>query len=191
MVGNIVDLARQLRHPVGVPHIGRKKLHKGRLRMLRGAHRHVELVRHDHAVLRVAVFPPELVTDYGHVQRAGRLRCVLDREDHARGGQEHHDHNDDRHDGPGELHLRRSVHLRRLDVVVIFLRAELVVHIDPGAADNHQNAHRDADHEQAQVIFLFGWRRGRPEHVGHGRGLVLRPGACPKQQAAAKRCRRA
>ena len=60
------------------------------------AYRHVQFIRGDHAQRRIPKFPPELMADRDDFDRSGRLGGVLDGLDHARGGQEQHQHDQHR-----------------------------------------------------------------------------------------------
>src|SRR5215469_16920615 len=93
MIRDQVRFTRQPRNPEAVIRVRGEQRNK-RWRWLGVvAYGHVQLIRRDESVLRIAVLPPELVTDGRYLDRPRRLRRVLQRMDHARGAQKqyHHD----------------------------------------------------------------------------------------------------
>src|SRR5262249_55087022 len=115
-VWNEVGLAAQLRNPEAVIRVRGEQLHERRPWVRGIAHGDVQLVRGDDPEAGVAELPPELMTDDGDVERAGWPARVLHGVDHARGGQEQHEHDQARNDGPGELDLRAAVDLGRFTI---------------------------------------------------------------------------
>src|SRR6266852_6013806 len=88
-------------------------------------HGDMEFVRGDDAEAGISKFPPKLVSDCGHFHRLSRLRRVLDRVNHSCRSQKKDNNDEDRNDGPGELNLSASIHLRRLRLCAPHTAAEL------------------------------------------------------------------
>src|ERR1700722_5122075 len=112
-------LPRQLWHPETMDHVCREQREIRRRRCLGIAQRHMQLIDRVDAELRIVELPPELVADHSDIQCRFRLRSILDREDHACSRKKEHDDNQHRDNGPGQLHLNRSIYLRWLACVIV------------------------------------------------------------------------
>src|SRR6266852_1716427 len=146
VVWNQIGLAGEARHPEAVVGIRREQVEEGRL-----ADGQVQLVRGDDLQPRVPILPPELVADDGHLERAFRARSVLDAEDDSRRGEEEHQHDDDRSDGPGQLHLGASIDLSRLATIVVVSPPELHDRVRQQPGDDGENYSGDREHKQRQL----------------------------------------
>ena len=103
------------------------------------AYRNMQFIRRDHAQGRITELPPELMADGDHFNRPRRLRSILDRMDHARRGEEKHQHDQHRNHSPGKFHLVAAINLRRLAAVVVPAPAEFHNGIHKQAEDNRKN----------------------------------------------------
>ena len=90
----------------------------------------MQFVGCDDPQLRVTKLPPVLMSNHDHIQSASRLGSILNRMDHARGGQEQDNDNQGWNDRPGQLNLRASVHLSRLAAGIYCSPTELNDGID-------------------------------------------------------------
>ena len=111
----------------------------------------MQFVGSDNAKSRVTKFPPELMADGSHFDRPRGFGGILDGVDHARRGEEKHQHNEDRNHGPGELYLIAAINLRRLTAIVVSTPAELRNGIGEQAENNHKNDAGDGEHQQRQM----------------------------------------
>src|ERR1700683_3104213 len=100
-VRNQVRLSSKTRHPKAVVRVSGKKSEKSGSRTRRVANRNMQLVGGDNSQSRIAKFPPELVADGDDLDRAWRLRCVLDGMDHACRGEEKHQYDEYWNHRPG------------------------------------------------------------------------------------------
>ena len=87
--------------------------------MLRIAYRNMKFVRGDHTQSGITKFPPILMADGHDFNRSGRLGSILNRENHARSGQEQDENDQAGNYGPSQLHLIAAIHLRRLAPVIV------------------------------------------------------------------------
>src|SRR5258706_1165740 len=86
--------------------------------MSRAANRNVQFVSRYDAEGRISELPPELMADRGDLKRCGWFRSILDRVNHAGGGQKQNDHDQNPNDGPGQLNLRAAIYLCRLALII-------------------------------------------------------------------------
>ena len=92
--------------------------------------------------------------------------------DHAGRRQEQGDHDQDRHDRPGQLDLRAPVHLRRLAIGAASPGAELHDRVSQEGRDDDEDHPGDGEHEHGQVEDRLR-RRGRGrEDAGDKRARV-------------------
>ena len=118
VIRNQVCLSCKLRYPEAVIRVGGKQFQECRCGISRVAHRDMEFVCGDDAKLGIPKFPPKLMPDCGHLHRLCGPRRVLDRVDHSRSRQKKDNNDENRNDGPGQLNLRASIHLRWLTLCV-------------------------------------------------------------------------
>ena len=124
MIWNQIGFAGEAGHPETVIGIGGKQRQECRRWMGRIAHRYMQFVCGNDVQLRIAIFPPILMPDHGHLERSGRTVRVLNRHDHTR-GREEQGHNDENGNyGPSQFHLRAPVDLRGLTAVIVVLMPE-------------------------------------------------------------------
>ena len=79
------------------------------------------------------------MADGDDLDRPRRLGSILNRMDHARCGEEEHQHDKHGNHSPGELHLIAAVNLRRFATIVTAALAELHDRIYKQAENNYKN----------------------------------------------------
>src|SRR5271169_6906786 len=84
MVGNEVGLAGEFRDPEAVVGVGGKQGQERRSRIRGIAHRDVQLIRGNNPQLRIAKFPPVLVSDGSDLDGARGLGSILNGMDYSR-----------------------------------------------------------------------------------------------------------
>lgn len=82
------------------------------------AHWDMKFIRGNHTELRIAVFPPELMSDDRNIHRISWLGNCLGAQDYPRRAQEQHHHDQDGNHGPRQLDLVAAVNLRRLALLI-------------------------------------------------------------------------
>ena len=80
--------------------------------MARITDRDMQFVRSDNPELRIAKFPPELMSDHDDIQCSLWLADVFSVEDDPSGSQEHNDNDDHGNYRPGKLDLTTAINLR-------------------------------------------------------------------------------
>ena len=163
VVRDQVALAVELRHPEGVEHVLGREREIGR-----AAHRQIELVRRDHAVLRIPELPPPLVADDLNLQRARDRLCLRleDRLDRWNGDEGEDDRWNER---PAYFEGGVAVELLGLAVAVALTETDENHHQQRLDENEHDNAHvQQSAREQIHGVTELGVRpenRVRSERV--------------------------
>ena len=118
------------------------------VRYVADARGHVQLVRGHDPEVRILELPPPLVADHAHVDGVGRRRGSLDLVDRPRGRRDQDEHDEDRHDGPRQLHRIAAVHLRRLAAVVAGTTPVAHAAVGEQSADEQKDGGGERQHEQ-------------------------------------------
>ena len=84
------------------------------------------------------------MADGSDLDGVGGRDGVLDRLNDTRGGEEKHQNDEYRDDGPGELHLIAAVNLRRLVIFVCWTMAEFDDGVDEEREDNDKDQPGDS-----------------------------------------------
>ena len=100
-IGDEVGLAGELRNPEAVVGVSRTQGDERRGAMRWIADGNVEFVGGDDTKRRITEFPPELMTDGGHFNGAGRRHSLLNGMDNASGGEEKNQNDKDGDNRPG------------------------------------------------------------------------------------------
>src|SRR6266404_2192455 len=107
--------------------------------MSRAANRNVQFVCRYDAEGRISELPPELMADRGDLKRCGWFRSILDRVNHASGGQKQNDYDQNRNDGPGQLNLGAAIYLGWLALIIRRASAELYNGIGQQGENDQKN----------------------------------------------------
>src|SRR5262249_29000157 len=126
-----------------------------------------QLVGGDHAELRIAIFPPELMSDDVHLEVPVLGPRVFGCIDDAGRAKKQHEHDEDGDDRPGQLDVLATVDLRRLAAVVVFRLPEFDQRVGDETEYDHEDRRGDGIDHQRKVEYRT--RRG-----GSGREDVRR-----------------
>ena len=173
-IRNQVGFAGQPRHPETVVGIGRgqrKVCRRGMRGSLTGTCSSFAVTT---AEAGIAILPPELMADDGHVHRILGLGRGLGSQDDAGCAQEEHDHNENGNDRPGKLDLVAAVDLRRF-VIVARAAAEAYKRVKQQSPDGEKNAARHPQRQHGEV---------KMECAGVAAGAKMLVGACAGQAHA-------
>src|SRR5260370_36686271 len=172
VIGNQVCLSCKLRYPEAVIRGGGKQFQECRCGMSGVAHRDMEFVCGDDAELGILKFPPKLMPDCGPLHRLCGPRRVLDRVNHSRGRQKEDNNDQNRNDGPGQLNLRASIHLRWLTLCVRHSPTEFHNDIAHYTEPDEQNQPNYTEDVMGQMADRIRWRGVRIDNAGNR--VVLR-----------------
>ena len=132
----------------------------------------MELIRSHDTKLRVANFPPPLVTDHRHVERIGGRDSALHIVNRARRSQNKHKDDQNWDHGPGELDLIAAIDLRRLTNFIPRPPPKPNDGVGEQTADDQKNCPTDRQGQQGDFIDRLGRRGQGFKDAGHsvGRG---------------------
>lgn len=178
-IGDEVGLAGELRNPETVVGVSRTQGDERRRAMRRIADGNVEFVGGDDTKSRITEFPPELMTDGGDLNGAGRRHSLLNRMDNASGGKEKNQNGEDGDNRPGQFHLIAAIDLGRFAAIFRGAVTELPHGVDEERKDDDKDQSGNDEDEERKSVNRFGGSGRRLEDVRNARSLGERKTAAP------------
>ena len=187
-IGDQVGLAGELRNPETVVGVSRTQGDERRGAMRRIADGNVELVGGDDTKRRITEFPPELMTDGGDLNSAGRRHSLLNGMDNASGGEEKNQNDKDGDNRPGQFHLIAAIDLGWFAAIFRGAVTELPHGVDEERKDDDKDQSGNDEDEERKPVNQFGGSGRRLEDIRNGRSLGEREtGALRKNKSSKQR----
>ena len=146
--------------------------------MARITDRDMQLVRSNYAELRIAKFPPELMSNHDDIQRSIWLAGVFSVEDDASGSQEQNDNDDHGNYRPGKFDLATAINLRGLMIRISCTLAITHKDVSEETSRSEKNAHCNCKHKHRQPKAQMCWSAFGRKNTGLS---VPEPGRNAKQ----------